>query len=255
MMLRRGLLAVLGVPSLARAQAAPPLRVLGTGAVAAVTQDLAAVFSARSGRQVVITTANAGVAARRLREGEAADLMLNSADQVGRLAADGLLDGTTVRELGRMLIGVAVRDGAPKPDISTEAALRAAILAAPVIAHSDPATGATAGTHAARLIERLGIAEQMRPRTLVFPGGGAAVAAVAEGRAAVALTQISEIIAVPGATLVGPLPGNAQLVTPYLGAVTTGAADREGAAGFLAWLTSPEGQTRFRAAGFAVGSW
>jgi molybdate transport system substrate-binding protein len=249
---RRLLIAVLACPAIARAQGAAALRVLGTGAVAASTRDLAAGFTAATGRQVVLATANAGVAARRLREGEAADLMLNSGTQVARLAADGLLDGGTVRELGRMLIGAAVREGAAKPDISSEAALRAAILAAPTIAHSDPATGATAGTHAARLVERLGIAEQMRPRTLVFPGGGAAVQAVAEGRAALALTQISEIIEVRGAALVGPLPDSVQLVTPYLGAVTARAADREGALAFLAALTGPEGKARFRAAGFAV---
>jgi molybdate transport system substrate-binding protein len=252
-MRRRTLIWALALPAMAQAQQPPPIRVLGTGAVAASTQDLAAAFAARAGRAVVLTTANAGVAARRLRDGEAADLMLNSGGQVGRLAADGLVDGTTTRELGRMLIGVAVRQGTSQPDIATESALRAAILAAPMIAHSDPSTGATAGTHAARLVERLGIAEQMRARTLVFPGGGAAVQAVADGRAALALTQISEIIAVPGAALVGPLPDGAQLVTPYLGAVTARAADRDGAAAFLAFLTGPEGQARFRAAGFAVG--
>ncbi|WP_137126352.1 substrate-binding domain-containing protein [Roseomonas sp. HF4] len=253
---RRFVLAALAAPVVAaswpaRGQAAP-IRVLGTGAVAASTRDLAAAFTAAGGRAVAIATANAGVAARRLRDGEAADLMLNSATQVARLTADGLLDGTTTRELGRMLIGAAVRDGAPRPDISTEAALRAAILAAPTIAHSDPSTGATAGTHAARLIERLGIAEEMRARTLVFPGGGAAVQAVADGRAALALTQISEIIAVPGATLVGPLPDAAQLVTPYLGAVTARASDRDGALAFLAFLTGADGRARFRAAGFAT---
>jgi molybdate transport system substrate-binding protein len=249
---RRALLAALALPATAGAQAAP-LVVLGTGAVAASTRDLAAAFTARTGRAVTFANANAGVVARRLREGEAADLVLNSATQVARLSADGILDGATQRELGRMLIGLAVREGAPKPDISTEAALRAAILAAPAIAHSDPATGATAGTHAARLIERLGIAGQMRPRALVFPGGGAAVQAVADGRAALALSQISEIIAVPGAALAGPLPDSAQLVTAYLGAVHARAADRPGALAFLAHLTGPDGQARFRAAGFAVG--
>ena len=106
---------------------------------------------------------------------------------------------------------------------------------------------------AARLIERLGLAEAMRGRVLVFPGGGAAVGAVADGRAAMAISQISEIIAVPGAALVGPLPDSAQLVTPYLGAIATRAADAEGARALLAVLTGPEGQARFRAAGFAVG--
>lgn len=246
------LLAALACPAIARAQGIAPLRVLGTGAVAASTTDLARDFTARTGRAIAFDNANAGTAARRLREGEAVDLMLNSADQAARLVADGLLDGMTLRELGRMLIGVAVRAGAPRPDIATEAALRAAILAAPVIAHSDPATGATAGTHAARLIERLGLAETMRLRTLVFPGGGAAVQAVADGRAALAISQISEIIAVPGAVLAGPLPEALQLVTPYVGALATRAADRDGALSFLTYLTGPEGRARFHAAGFAT---
>ncbi|MEO3473202.1 substrate-binding domain-containing protein [Roseomonas sp. CAU 1739] len=252
-MQRRLLLAALACPAIAHAQASAPLRVLGTGAVAASARDVARDITARTGRAIAFDNANAGVAASRLRDGEPIDLMLNSATQVARLAADGLLDGTTVRELGRMLIGVAVRDGAPKPDITTEAALRAAILAAPMIAHSDPSTGATAGTHAARLIGRLDLAETMRARTLVFPGGGTAVQAVADGRAGLAISQISEIIAVPGAVLVGPLPDSAQLVTAYVGAVATRAADRGGALAFLAALTAPEGQARFRAAGFATG--
>jgi molybdate transport system substrate-binding protein len=248
-MQRRALLAALAMPLPALAEA-EPLRVLGTGAVAASVRDIATAFTARTGRAVALQTANAGVVARRLREGEAADLVLNSAAQISALGNAGLVAGDSVRELGRMLIGVAVRAGAPMPDISTEAALRAAILAAPVIAHSDPATGATAGTHAARLIERLGLNEAMRGRVLVFPGGGAAVA---EGRAAMALSQISEIIAVPGAALVGPLTDSAQLVTPYLGAIAARAADAEGARALLSALTGPEGQARFRAAGFAVG--
>lgn len=251
-MQRRALFAALAMPLPALAQA-EPLRVLGTGAVAASVRDIATAFTARTGRAVALQTANAGVVARRLREGEAADLVLNSAAQITALGNAGLVAGDSARELGRMLIGVAVRAGAPMPDISTEAALRAAILAAPIIAHSDPATGATAGTHAARLIERLGLNEAMRGRVLVFPGGGAAVGAVADGRAAMAISQISEIIAVPGAALVGPLPDSAQLVTPYLGAIAARAADAEGARALLAALTGPEGQARFRAAGFAVG--
>ncbi len=252
MIARRALLGTIAWPAIARAQTAP-LRVLGTGAVADAVRDLAAAHTARTGLDIALATANAGVAARRLRDGEAADLMLNSAAQIERLHADGLVDGATRHELGRMLIGLAVRDGAPRPDIGSEAALRAAILAAPIIAHSDPATGATAGTHAARLIERLGLAETMHGRVLVFPGGGAAVGAVTDGRAALAITQISEIISVPGAVLVGPLPNSAQLVTPYVGAVTTRATDPAGALAFLAVLTSAEGQARFRQAGFATG--
>jgi len=251
-MQRRTLLAALALPMPALAEPAP-LQVLGTGAVAASAEDIAVAFTARTGRGVALQTANAGVVARRLREGEAADRVLNSAAQILALADAGLVEAASARELGRMLNGVAVPRGVARPDISTEAALLAAIVAAPVIAYSELATGATAGTHAARLIEKLGLAEAMRGRVLVFPGGGAAVGAVAEGRAAMALSQISKIIAVPGAALVGPLPDTAQLITPYVGAVATRAADAEGARALLAALTGPEGQARFRAAGFALG--
>lgn len=251
-MQRRALIAALALPGIALAQGAP-LKVLGTGAVAASARDIATRFTAASGREVRLEIANAGMVARRLREGEAADLVLNSAAQITALAAAGLVDGASQRELGRMLIGVAVREGAALPDISSEAALRAAILAASAIAHSDPATGATAGSHAARLLDRLGLTEPMRGRVLIFPGGGAAVGAVADGRAALAISQISEIIAVPGAALVGPLPDSAQLITPYVGAIAAKATDAPGAQALLAALTSTEGQARFRAAGFAVG--
>jgi molybdate transport system substrate-binding protein len=160
-MQRRTLLAALALPAPALANT-PPLKLLGTGAVAASARDIAARFTAATGREVRLEIANAGVVARRLREGEAADLVLNSATQIAALTDAGLLRPGSQRELGRMLIGVAGKAGAALPDISTEAALRAAILAAPAIAHSDPSTGATAGTHAARLIERLGLAEALR---------------------------------------------------------------------------------------------
>lgn len=251
---RRGLL-VTGLLALswpARAQGAAPLRVLGTGAVEHPVHDLIESFTHAHGRPVIQSTGNAGAVAARLRAGEAVDLVLNSAAQVDSLAREGLVDGASRAELGRMRIGLAVRQGAPMPNISTPEALRAAILAAPIIAYSDGSQGATTGIHLDRLLAQWGIAETMTPRSLLFRQGIAAVQAVAEGRAALVMTQTSEIVAVPGVTLVGPLPEAVNLITPYVGAVATHAADPAGAAALLRHLTGPEGAARFRAAGFAV---
>ena len=240
-------------PARSQGQAPPPLRVLGTGAVEHPVHDLIPGFTLLRGRAVEHTTGNAGVVAARLRGGEPCDLVLNSAVQIEALARDGLVRGDGRSELGRMRIGLAVRQGASWPEIGSVEALREAILAAPSIAYSDGSRGATTGRHIDRLLAEWGIAETLRPRTLLFPQGLQAARAVAEGRAALVMTQISELVVVPGLALVGPLPEAANLVTPYVGAVATGAADPEGAAALLRHLTGPEGAARFRAAGFAVG--
>lgn len=241
----------------AMAQGAPPaasaLRVLGTGAVEHPVHDLIAGFTRHTGRAVEQATGNAGVVAARLRAGEAWDLVLNSATQIEALSRDGLALGESRQELGRMRIGLAVRQGTPPPDIGSPAALRAAILAAPMIAYSDGASGATTGRHIDRLLTEWGIAEAMRPRTLLFPQGLQAARAVADGRAMLVMTQISELVVMPGLALVGPLPEAVNLVTPYVGAVAARAADPAGAAALLRHLTGADGAARFRAAGFAVG--
>jgi len=121
-MQRRTLLAALALPAPALANS-PPLKLLGTGAVAASARDIAARFTAATGREVRLEIANAGVVARRLREGEAADLVLNSATQIAALTDAGLLRPGSQRELGRMLIGVAVKAGAALPTMATSLAI------------------------------------------------------------------------------------------------------------------------------------
>jgi molybdate transport system substrate-binding protein len=190
--------------------------------------------------------------ARRLRAGEPADLIINSASQMAVMAGAGLVEGASIVELGRMRIGLGVQAGAGVPDIATPEALRLALLAAPAIAYSDPASGATTGIHLLRMMEMMGIAETMAPRSLVFAQGLDAAKAVAEGRAALVMTQISEILAVPGVRLVGPLPAAVNLVTPYNAALRIHATERAGALALLRWLRSPEGRARFEDAGFLV---
>jgi len=252
---RRALPALLlATPALAQGPgSAAPLRVLGTGAVEHPLHDLAAGFTRTTGRAIALETGNGGQVAARIRGGEGFDLVVNAAGALDALIAEALLDGSTRGELGRVRIGFAVRAGAPVPDIGTPEALRAALLAAPSIAHSDAAAGATTGRHILAMLETLGIAAEVDQRRMPFARGLTAVQAVADGRAAVVMTQTSEIVVVPGITLVGPLPESLQLVTPYVAAIPRRAADPAGARALLAALMGAEGRERFRAAGFSVG--
>jgi molybdate transport system substrate-binding protein len=246
---RRMLLAGLALAPTARAQAAP-LRIIVTGAVEHATYDLAAGFTVRTGRAVEQEVGNAGSAAARLRAGEPFDVALNSAAQIDRLIGEGLLVEATRAEVGRSPLGLGIRAGLPSPAIDTPEALRATLLAAPSIAYSDSSKGATSGVHIDRMLAKLGIAETMQPRTQLFAQGVAAAEAVAAGTATLVMTQASEILAVPGAVLVGPLPESLNLITVYVGAVTRRSVDPAAAAALLRWFTGPEGATRFRAAGF-----
>jgi molybdate transport system substrate-binding protein len=251
-MRRRLLLASLLAAPVA-AQDSPPLRVLGTGAVEHPLHDLTAAFSRATGQAVTLETGNGGQVAAQVRAGEGFDLVVNAAAALDAMVAEGLLDPATRMELGRVRIGLAVRVGTPPPDISTPEALRAALLAAPSIAHSDAAAGATTGRHILAMLESLGIAEAVAARRQPFTRGLAAAQAVAEGRAALVMTQTGEIVVVPGVALVGPLPESLQLVTPYVAAVPVRAAQPAAARALLAALTAEAGKARFRAAGFAVG--
>ncbi len=226
-----------------------PLRIIGTGAVETPLLRTAAVWADQNDRDTEVTILNGGRAAAEVRGGAPVDLVVNAMATLDGLIADGLLDAATRAEVARVRIGIGLRDGEAVPDLSTPAALRAAILACRAVSHSDPAAGATTGLHMAAVLRDLGLAEAMAGRILVYPRGIMAVEAVRDGIADMALTQASEIKAVPGVTLVAPLPDAVGLVTTYVGAIAAGAADRAGAAALLAMLRAAAGQARFVSAG------
>lgn len=252
-MTRRALLLAAALAPLpALSQPLPRLRVLGTGAVEGPAHEVVNAFTRETRRAVTLATANAGQVASRLRGGEPVDVVITSAALLDGLIAEDLLIPATRTELGRMRMGVAVRQGAPAPDIATPEALREALLAAASIAHSDGGAGATTGGHFLAVLDHLGIGAEVQPRRRPFPRGQMAVQAVAEGRAAIAVTQMSEIMSVPGAALVGPLPESLQLVTPYVAAVAKRSADPDGARALIAAMTAPAGRAAFTQAGFLV---
>jgi molybdate transport system substrate-binding protein len=140
--------------------------------------------------------------------------------------------------LVRSSVGVAVRNGAPKPDISTADLLKSALLATHSVSYSDPAAGGPSGVHFAKVLERLGIVEQMKPKTKFPPAGGFTVQLLLKGEVDLAVQQFSELT-VPGVQIVGPLPGDLQSVTAYVAAIPVNAKEPAAAKALIDFLRSP----------------
>ena len=151
-------------------------------------------------------------------------------------------------DIARTGIGVAVRDGTPPPDISTPDALKQTLLAARSIVYVDPAIGATSGIHFAGVLQRLGIAEAVKDKTVLWPGGYAAEALL-KGQAELCVHQISEILPVKGVTLVGPLPRELQKITTYSAALSSRATTPEVGRAFIAFVSRPSFKAKLAAAG------
>lgn len=168
---------------------------------------------------------------------------------MGVLAKRASLAQGTRADLGRSGMGVAVRAGAPIPDISSPQALKRALLAARSIAATDPKAGASSGIYFAKMLERMGIADQVRPKEILVPGGRSCDL-VAHGRAQLCAQNITEIIPVKGVVLAGPFPKLVQNYITYSAAVLKGAASPDAARAFVKELASPRRAALWRQAGF-----
>jgi molybdate transport system substrate-binding protein len=142
-----------------------------------------------------------------------------------------------------------VRAGAPKPDISTPEALKRTLLEAKSIAYSEPSAGGASGVYFAKLLERMGIAEQMRPQTKYPPAGGFSAALLLTGEAELAVQQKPELMHVAGAEIVGFLPGDLNMVTQFAAGIMVESKNAEAAKALIAMLRSPEAGTVFRSKG------
>lgn len=243
-MRRRALmLSALAAPAAASAQDLP--LVFAAGAVKHAVEELRSVTAFAAEYDTV------GALRDRVKAGERPDAALLSAEAVETLVARGLADARGAVALGRTGVALAAPDdGSPLPDIATEAALRAALLAAPSVAQADPARGATAGRHFAALLGRLGIAEQMRPKLRLVSFGVLGVEMAARGEVALAVSQATEIVGRPGVRLVGLLPEALNVWTPYVAARVR---DGEAARAMLALFASARAREAFARIGFAGG--
>jgi molybdate transport system substrate-binding protein len=190
----------------------------------------------RSGGSPTILEAVGGVdAARRVHEGEVFDLVVLAANALAALESAGkTVAGSTVA-LVRSGVSVAVPEGTPQPDIRTEEALKAAVLAAPTLGYS---TGPS-GTHLLKTFERWGVLETVRPRIVQAPPGVPVARLVAQGEVALGFQQLSELLHVPGIAIVGPLPPGVQIMTTFSAALAATCRQPEAARALLAYMASP----------------
>lgn len=196
-------------------------RLMSTLALAGLLREATPALEAALGARLEVELAPTKALEARIRAGERADAAVLTAEAVAALSAEGVLDGMSARPLAHSRVGLAVRAGAPHPDISTVAALRQLLLDVPTLCYS---RAGASGIFFAGLIERLGVAAEVNAKAIVIPQGFTAEKLVS-GEAAIAFQQISELMEVPGIEIVGALPEGAQTVAVFSGAVFTGAAD------------------------------
>jgi molybdate transport system substrate-binding protein len=223
-----------------------------TVGVQSALHDLLPVYEKASGQQVVPTWGTAAMVSKRIQDGEGADVLIGTRATIDALIKAGRIVAGSDAVVANSRVGVAVRRGAPKPDISTPDALRKAVLAARAIAYSNPAAGGTSGVHFSTVLERLGIAEQVKAKTRFPPAGGLAATLLASGEADLAVQQMPELAAVEGSEVVGPLPAELQLVTTFVAGVPANAKQAEAGRAFLRFLRSPEAVAVMKAKGLEV---
>jgi len=241
--------AALGLLTAATAAHAGDVRVISAGAVKSIVSELAPAYEKETGNKVVMEFGPMGIVRQKLAS-EPADVVIMSDTVLNDTIAKGGVVAGSRTDIARTGMGVGVREGAPKPDISTVDALKRALLEAKSIVYVDPASGATSGTHFASVLHKLGLVEALKPKTTLVPGGYPAEL-VAEGKVEMVVHQISEIVPVKGVTLVGPLPKELQKITTYSAGVATKAGNAELARGFIAFLTRPAFRAKFAEGGLA----
>lgn len=237
-----------GLPASPAANPAPTLKVLTAGAFKEVVLALVPAFEADTRIKVEVRNDTNGALVRRIAGGEAFDVAFLTPAGFTALAKDGRIAAASVTPLARTGIGVAVRKGEPKPPIGTVEQFKAAVLAARKVAYIDPAAGGTSGIYLDGLFQRLGIAEAVRAKAVLVPGGLVAERLVS-GEADLALHQVSEILPVAGAELVGTLPEEIQSYTVYSGGLAVDSRMGEAAQMFLAAFTASGAAATIRAKG------
>lgn len=231
-----------------REHAVATIKIMSAGAVQSMVTALGAEFERETGHKLDLNFATAGALRERLKAGEKADVVILPQAIIGAFEKEGLLVPGSRVDLGRTVTGVAVKQGAPLPDISTPEAFKQTLLKARTVAYTDPQAGGSSGNFFAGLLNRLGIADEVNKKAVLGTRGHDVARSVAEGQAEIGTTFISEILPQQGVTVVGPLPGDLYNANTYTAAIPVGAA-RDEASALLRKLTGQSTRARWTAAG------
>jgi molybdate transport system substrate-binding protein len=224
-----------------------PLSGISSMATRQVLAELADAYRQRAGQAVLFESVGGVDAAKRVAAGEAFDLVVLASDAIAKLTASGHIVAGSSVDLVRSGVALAVRAGAPLPDLSSEAAVRAAVLAAPRISCS---TGPS-GVALAQLFERWGVADEIKARLVTPPPGVPVGSLVASGQVDLGFQQLSELIHLEGIAVVGPLPPAIQITTTFSAGVCAASAQPHAVRELLAYMASPQADAAKRRQGMA----
>jgi molybdate transport system substrate-binding protein len=233
--------------SLANAAA---INLYSTIAMRGALEELVPQFQKESGQTLAITWGTAAMLMKRIEAGEPADVAILTRPNIDTLSKEGKIATGTEVTLAQAGIVIGIKSGARKPDISSAEALKETLLKAKSIAYSDPATGGASGIHFAKVLENIGIADEMKPKTKHPPPGGNAATLVATGEAELAVQQKPEVMNAAGVDIVGPLPGDLNRITEFAIGLSATGKNPDGEKALVKFLQSPEAAKIFKASGF-----
>jgi len=219
-----------------------------------VLKILAVAFARDTGNQVEFTVGTPGDLQNKLAAGATPDLVVAPGPVIEKLEKAGTLKAGSRVDLARVGVGVAVRAGAPQPNIATVDSVRTMLLAAKSIVHTSPDGSGFAGKAVARMPEQMGIADAIKLKLTIMQAIDGGVDLVAQGKAEVGLFNISEILPVQGVALVGPLPASVQSYIVFAAALHAGSRSPGRAQAFVKLATDPASRTRWKAGGLEAMS-
>ena len=234
---------------------AAEIKVLTSRAMNHVLTELAGAFERTSEHKIAIILAPPAEIGRRIISGEIVDVAMTASSNIGHLVQQGKIAPDSTLPLARVGIGVAVRAGSAKPDIASVEAFKRALLAARSIVYTDPAVGGASGIHFEKILDRLGIAKEIKAKSILNARAATTPSAeiVARGEAELGIQLISEIVSVPGAELLGPLPAELQATSVISAGIVTTASEPDAARVLLKFLTSPAAAVVIKASGMEPG--
>jgi molybdate transport system substrate-binding protein len=229
---------------------AAEINALISTAIKVATDQLLPPFEHASGNTIHATYGPSGALIPRFDRGEPADIFLTDSVAIDQLIKQGkIVRGRT--DFAQTGIGIAVRKGAPRPDVSTPEALKRALLTAKSVGYAAPSGGSITGPHIESIFRRLGIADQMTPKTKLSAGGpnGRVSVLVSSGEAEIGFQQVSELMSNPDVDVIGMLPSDLQQITIYSAGITASAKEADAAKALIKAMTAPSTAPIYKATG------